>query len=311
MKADAENSKGVMLLLITVLGWGLMYPAAKAATTAGIDGYFLTAIRYGLGCLLVSGILLLTEGAKSFSFENRKKRVWLYGTIGFGGLNFFTFLGVGGSSAEHAAIILALMPIMSIFLSWALDGARPTAVTMVCSALAFVGISLVITKGDLHQLRGVSEMAGDLLLLLATFCWVVYTYFARTMSGWSPLRVTALSSLMGTTSILLLTASLTLAGIAHPPPAGVVASVLPELTIMILTTAVIVTWNGGIKRLGPINGILFVNLVPVVTFMDGFAHGNTISQAEIIGSTITIAALVANNLLSRSVFNGIPAVVKQ
>ena len=33
---------GTIFLLITVLGWGIMYPSSKIAVDAGIDGYYLT-----------------------------------------------------------------------------------------------------------------------------------------------------------------------------------------------------------------------------------------------------------------------------
>ena len=59
-----KNLKYTLYLLITVFGWGIMYPSSKHAVSSGIDGYYLTLIRYVLGAILVSFVLFFTEGKK-------------------------------------------------------------------------------------------------------------------------------------------------------------------------------------------------------------------------------------------------------
>ena len=111
--------------------------------------------------------------------------------------------------------------------------------------------------------------------------------------------MTALSSIPGTISILLITTILTLLELITPPKIDLVQSNSWGILILIATTAVIITWNGGVKALGVINSILFVNLVPIITFTIGYLRGNDISQVEILGAFLTIMALIANNFLSR------------
>jgi len=291
----------VIWLLVTVIGWGIMYPASKDAATKGIDGYYLASLRYVPGAMLVSTILFMTEGKKAFALEGKGVSLWLFGTIGFAGLNLLSFVGISLSSAEHAAIILALMPMMSLLTSSVIERVRPSNETMLYALMAFFGIFLVITKGSIAEVVASSPrvLMGDLLLLAATACWVVYTYFARSLNSWSPLRVTALSSALGTCSIVMITMLLTEAGIARPPEPGIIRVCLPDIFILVATTAVIVSWNAGIKGLGPVNGVLFVNLVPVITFAIGAIEGHRVTETEVVGSTITLLALVASNIHSR------------
>lgn len=156
---------GTIFLLITVLGWGIMYPSFKIAVDSGIDGYYLATIRYVLGSMLLAGLLLLTESIKAFRYEGNFVKLWIYGTIGFAGLNIFTFVGISFSNAEHATIILALLPMMGIFLNWFLDGVRPPLHTLIFATISFIGIVLVITKlefdGSLSE-----SLLGDILLLI-------------------------------------------------------------------------------------------------------------------------------------------------
>lgn len=297
-----ENGKYTLYLLITVFGWGIMYPASKHAVSSGIDGYYLTFIRYILGAILVNFVLFIIEGKKSYKTEGKTFQLWLFGTIGFAGLNFLTFIGIGFSSAEHATIILALMPMLSMILSSILNQNIPNIKTILCTLLAFVGIVLVITNGDFNHLIVLSSVVGDLMLLAATTCWVIYTYFANTMlkkHNWSALRVTALSSSLGVLSIIVITLIVSYLNIASPPSSKAFITCSFDIFILVITTLVIVTWNAGINGLGAINGILFVNLVPVFSFIIGIYQGHCLSYFEVIGSTITIIALIFNNYFMR------------
>ena len=299
-----ENYRYTLYLLVTVFGWGIMYPASKHAVSSGLDGYYLTFIRYVLGAFLVSFVLLIIEGKKSYQTEGKAFQLWLFGTIGFAGLNFLTFIGIGFSSAEHATIILALMPMLSMILSSILDHNIPDIKTILCIVLAFVGIILVITNGDFNNLIASSSFLGDLLLLAATTCWVIYTYFANMMitkHKWSALRVTALSSSLGVLSIIAITFIASFFHLASPPSMNALITSGFDIFILVITALVIITWNAGINGLGAINGILFVNLVPVISFIIGIYQGHSISYIEFIGAIITIIALVLNNIYMRTI----------
>ena len=58
-------------------------------------------------------------------------------------------------------------------------------------------------------------------------------------------------------------------------------------------------WNFGNKIVGPINGILFMNLVPVTSFVITVIGGYHISAFELVGCLLVIIALIANNLYNR------------
>lgn len=65
--------------------------------------------------------------------------------------------------------------------------------------------------------------------------------------------------------------------------------------IVISGVLAIFSWNVGNRALTPINGILFINLVPVTTFVISILSGYHMSKLEVTGAIITIAALVSNN----------------
>jgi drug/metabolite transporter (DMT)-like permease len=62
-----------------------------------------------------------------------------------------------------------------------------------------------------------------------------------------------------------------------------------------------ICWNAGIRRIGALNGMLMLNLIPIVTFTIGFLQGRRFVVSELIGAAMVIAALAANNLYLRRV----------
>ena len=59
-------------------------------------------------------------------------------------------------------------------------------------------------------------------------------------------------------------------------------------------------WNAGNRRIGPLNTILLLNLMPVITFAIRYTQGARFAASELIGAGMVVGALVANNLYERN-----------
>ena len=140
-----------------------------------------------------------------------------------------------------------------------------------------------------------------MLLLIAALCWVIYTLGAADFPSWSALRYTAMSSILGTVSIFVITAGLALNGNIHLPTLSVITSFGWEFFYLVILGAVVavLSWNAGIRIIGPLNGVLFINLVPITAFVIGVLQGHLFTQDELIGAMLVVLALIANNLYSR------------
>jgi drug/metabolite transporter (DMT)-like permease len=290
----------VLMLLVTVSSWGGMFHVAKA-TLPVIDAFWLAVVRYSFTAVFFALLLIWREGTASLRFDGQGLAAWWYGTLGFGMFNYFVFFGLNYSPPEHGAVIMALMPLIAAIVNWVSTGERPPGYTLVAIGVAFAGVVLVITQGDISTLLYGESAFGDALMLMGSVAWVLYTRSATRFSHWSPLRFTTLTTLAGTSSILFITGTLTLFNIAHVPD----LSLLPDLTgniiyiIVLATIVAVLFWNQGIRVMGVLNGMLFINLVPVSAFIIGLSYGNELHPVELIGAALTLTALVANNLLAR------------
>jgi len=192
------------------------------------------------------------------------------------------------------------MPFFTVLVNWLLENKRPANSTLLAIAIAFTGVLLVVTRGELTTLF-VDSTYGDVLILIGSIAWVLYTRSASQFCNWSTLRFTTLSTLAGTFSIIIITGTLTVFGIAQVPQ----ISLLPKLAghifyIVGLASIVgVLFWNQGVRIMGSLNGTLFISLVPVSALVIGIAYGNRLYLSEVVGVMLIMLALLANNLFMR------------
>jgi drug/metabolite transporter (DMT)-like permease len=285
--------------LTAALCWGAMFPITAPALDR-IDPFHLTSVRYLVASALFLAILAATEGRRALRFEGRLLELTAFGVAGFAGFNLLTFVALEHTRPQDAALIVATSPVLMVLLLWVLGMARPRGLQLALTAAAFVGVALVISRGELSNLGG-SSGAWELVVLGGVLAWTIYTLGARRFPGLSPLRYTALTAVPGTLGIVLVTAIVQLAGGIGGPGADDYAAEWWRLLYVILAGAVVavLAWNLGVKKLGPANGSLFINLVPVVTFAIAIGQGYRPGATELAGAALTIAALVGANLAGR------------
>lgn len=295
----AKLAAGAGLLAFTAISWGGLLQIAKPMLEV-IDPVWLNTLRYAASAPVFVIVLLLIEGRRSLSFEGHAFRMAALGTIGFAGFGIVTLLGVQRTRPEHAALIVALMPLVSTVIAHLRGRAGVSPLTMACMLLGMLGVLITASRGDpmriLHGGIGVAEA----LVLTGVACWAVYTQGAAAVPLWSPLRYTALSCLASLPGFALIAAGASAVGWIAVPVA-LPASVWLGLGYIVVfaTVLAMLGWNAGIRRLGPVNGVLFINLLPVSAFAIGIALGARFSSAEVAGAAMVVASLLLSNLEAR------------
>ena len=291
---------GFLLALGAVLLWGTQFPVAKSAFEV-IDALHVTSIRYGLAILLMIPLYALREGRTAFDYYGQFWPATLIGLVGMCGSPVLVFLGLSMSAPEHVTVIVALQPSMTAIADWLVRGRRPANFTLACVVVAFTGVAVAVTRGDIGHLFDKGEMVGNLLVFTGAACWVVYTMASERFRGWSPLRLTTLTLIPGTLGIIACTALAVALGFSHVPSMAAVTSVGWQLLFLSFAGVFLgmIWWNAGTQRIGSLNAMLLLNLIPVVTFAIRYLQGHRFAAAELVGGAMVICALIANNLYLR------------
>jgi drug/metabolite transporter (DMT)-like permease len=265
-----------------------------------LDAFALGTVRYAVGIVLLVAIVVAVEGKAALRFDGRAGASVAFGLIGITGFNLFVWIGLMYTRPEHASIIMALQTPLTALAVWAFRGQRPASFTLGCVTVALAGVLLVVTQG--HPAEVFSEgLLGDLLIFAGALCWVTYTLAAIKFAGWSPLRLTVLTCIPGAAGLVLANVVAVVAGWAVVPSLEAVANVAWQLLYFSVGTVVIgvLAFNNAARRLGPLNTMLALNLIPVSVFGIEAALGRSFGPMELGGAALVIAALVANNLYLR------------
>ncbi len=178
--------------------------------------------------------------------------------------NSLVYLALSETSSINAALINGATPIVALFIAAALGYGRPTGRGLLGSLVCLLGVAWVVSRGSLETLVNLAPNRGDLFMLVAAFCWALYTVLSgRVTRQVSPLAAT-------TASVVLAFPLLVLAGgyeLTTREHAEITPAVLAGFLYVGLAAGVaaFLAWNAGIGRLGAARGTIFLNLVPVFT----------------------------------------------
>ena len=293
---------GVGWMSLAIACWTPLFSVAKR-TLPLLDAFALGTVRYAFGVALFVLLLAAFEGRQALGFGGRFVPAALVGLVGITGFNLFVWIGLVYTRPEHASIILALQSPLTALFVWFIRGQRPARFTLGCVAAAITGVVLVITKGDPANALAGGSLIGDALVFLGAISWVTYTVAASRFPGWSPLRFTVMTCIPGAVGLVIANAIAIAAGVASIPALQTLAAVGWQIVYFSVCTVVlgVLGFNAGARALGPLNAILMLNLIPVGVFAIEAGLGRSFAAIELVGATIVIGALAANNLYLRGV----------
>lgn len=143
--------------------------------------------------------------------------------------------------------------------------------------------------------------SANALIVLGMALWLIYTFGAARFVRWSALKYTTMTMLFGLITIIAINAILALTHtIVLPGPADLLF-ILPHVLYMGLIASVVgvLCWNLGNRILTPLNGVPFMDVVPITAFTVSAITGVLPTRVQIIGACITGGALILNNLYLR------------
>ncbi|RHX92432.1 DMT family transporter [Leptospira stimsonii] len=261
------------------------------------------ALRFVLASILLFVFVFLSERKLlKVNRENLKSLIFL-GIVGVFGFNFFFFLGMRKASPVNAAIIVALSPAITIFLSYLLLKTKITILQYVGTAVSFLGVLVVISDGNLNSVRTVLEGEGILYIFLAAICWALYSVgMKKYLKGVSTVQITTFTSFFGTICLLLL---IIFSGDYHIEWSKTPTSAWFAILYMAAFTTFFgyLFWNYGIQKVGPDKAAIFGNLIPVVAMLTTWFLGESLNVFDIVGAILVIVGIFVVN----SKFGRIPA----
>src|SRR4029453_11317264 len=137
----------VPILLAVVLLWGGSYPAIKA-TQPFFPPLAFAAFRCGVAAVVLLAVGLATGALR----PGVRRRDWgvvvLLGLLGNTLFHSLLIRGIHHTSPAHAALLVALSPVLATLLARFLHGEPLGRRRLGGIALGFAGVALIVTRGD-------------------------------------------------------------------------------------------------------------------------------------------------------------------
>lgn len=299
----------VAALVFATVAWGGLFHAGKVALN-NFDPFWFTVVRYAGATLLLLAILRFQGAVRWKLLRQHWVRLGSLGLMGYGMFGILVFIGLAHSIPSHGAVIMATMPVTTLFIRWVFDRQRPQWWAWCAAALAIAGVSLVSGVWEPSKGFSNSTLPGDLVAFVGTVGWIIYTRGQASVAQLSVIEYTTFTAVLALPGLVLVAMMATLAGYAHPPQAANLAAAAPSLIyiIVIATVLAALAFNKGVRTLGGTHGVVFINLVPVSALLITVASGAQISAGEVAGTALVIVALTLQaNKLGLSFGLGRPA----
>lgn len=283
MKDKKALANGLMVLLIFI--WGMEYVAAKTSQTA-FETMTIVSMKYFLAILVVTVMKIASKSHTPL----RKKDIPVFLTCSLLGQVIYFYCeykAMDYMPVGLITVVLAFLPICSIFTEWILYHRRPTGKMIGGVLFCIVGVALIIGVDLDAVLSG--QFIGYLLCCCALFCWNAYNFVCERLTDKYDKFTMTFNQMIGT---ILLTLPM---GLSQFP--GFSAFDDPKIILSICFQGLICSGLGfsvymySLKILGSTTMAVYNNFLPITTAVLGWLLlGEHLAGLQIAGMAVTIAA---------------------
>jgi drug/metabolite transporter (DMT)-like permease len=209
----------------------------------------------------------------------------LTGVLGF---PFLLYRGLQLTTATDAVLINATGPLMTAVLAAILLKERLFPRHVLGGIISFLGVTLIVSGGSFEKLQPWRVNVGDLYVLVAVVLWGFYSVISRWATRFhSVFSVTAISTWMALPLFLGAAA----VGWQPAPTNWSWHLVLAIVYIGIFPSGVaFLSWNEGVRRVGPNRAMVFYNMLPVYGSILGvILLGESLGAQHFIGGGLILS----------------------
>jgi len=284
-----------LLLVLATLLWGGNFVIGRAVV-GDIPPITLAFLRWCVAFIVFLPIAYSRVKREWHMIKANWPAVIVMAITGVACFNTLVYIGVYYTTSINASLMNSSTPIIIYILSFILLKERLSKFQLIGTAISLAGVAFILSKGSLETLLSFSFNKGDLIVLIAVFCWGVYSLlvkqYAGRLPGYSTFLVTiALGIIMllpftiyelMTTSVEIIWSPSTIGAILY---VGIIASIVAFLS-----------WNNGVVALGANKASIYLNFIPLfaaifaVLFLD-----EDLLIAQVIGGLAVICGVILAN----------------
>lgn len=286
-------------VIIATFFWGTNFNAGayiiahQPPITASIERFSLAT----LALLLFFG---LRGQLRLSTLKNNWPAYLGLGVLGFTLFNLCTFFGLQSTTPINGALILATTPLWTLVFGVIWENEKLNGSRIAGLLAGFIGVVLVITKGQIQTLLRLEISPGDGIILLGSLAWALNMVGTRRLvHNATAIETTSYSMLFGTLALLPLGFIF-----ENPLQSLATASLSVHLAVVYLALCgsllAYLLWFNGLEKIGSVHTAIFFNLAPVFTMLVATLTGTAPNVWQLAGAAwVILGVLLASGVLMR------------
>jgi len=248
----------------------------------------MVCIRFVIATIVLNLLLRRFDPAARL----RKKDLLPLAASGLFGVTvyfFFEARGIKLTSASHASLIIAVIPVITVIAETLLFRTRVSWLTGLGVALSVIGVVFVVDRPGAAG-QGPVSLAGDLFMFGACVSWVIYIFLSRNLhTRLSEIAITAYQSLFGTAFLI----PLALLEMRQWVPITLVAGLNLAYLALFCSALSNFLYVFALSALGPIAVSPYINLIPVIGVLGGVVLlGETLVWSQVVGGAVILGGVL-------------------
>lgn len=294
MKIPRRDVTTDLGLLLIVLIWGVNFSVLKVLLRE-FEPLALNALRFPMAAVALWILVRRLDGSSKPDPEDLLRIITL-GLLGNVAYQLCFIFGVDSTFAGNASLLLATTPVWTLFLSSVSGHERPGGWVIIGVAGTLIGIFMVITGSRDAGTLASPTTRGDLLILIASMLWAMYTVGGRKpVTRYGALRVTAWTLWVATPIIFFMG----LPGLMRTD----LRTITPEAWIGVTYAGLLgiglayLLWYRAVERIGNNRTAVYSNLVPVAALITAWIWlGEVPTTLQLIGAAVILVGLTLARL---------------
>lgn len=227
-------------------------------------------------------------------------RLIVLGLLGMAACQGLGYYAAGFTSATNMAIMLSLVPLLTMMLSAVFLRERPASLAMFGGLISLAGIFVVLGHGDPSRLLSQGVGRGDAIMLVAVLAYAAYGILLRRwaipLATWTSIyvQIAAAVVLLVPSYLLSPPSDWTVANGAMVLYAAIPGSILAPFV-----------WMSAVKHLGAARTAIFMNLIPILTaIVAAILLGEALFAYHLVGGGMTVTGIILVQRKSSSAKSG-------
>ncbi|MFY3790864.1 DMT family transporter [Ureibacillus sp. MALMAid1270] len=284
-----------LLLILATLLWGGNFVFGRAVT-GEIPPFTLAFLRWCLAFLIFFPIAYKYTKRDWSKIRAHWPIVIVLALTGVASFNTLVYIGVYFTTSINGSLMNSLTPIFLYILSFVFLKIKVSRNQIFGTAISLIGVVIILTKGSIENLINFTFNLGDLIVIVAVFCWSIYSLLVKQYADRLPGFSTFLVSI-GLGAIMLMPFSMyELANLESPINWS--AKTIGAILFLGIFASIVafLCWNKGVVEIGANRAGIFLNLIPVfVTIFATIFIGEQLHFAQILGGLAVIGGVILTN----------------